>query len=311
MPSIRQQFLQYQAQTSPTPLLLEIEKAEGIYLYGPQGKKYIDLISGISVSNLGHGYPSVVKAVQEQAAKYMHLMVYGEVVQSPQTVLAEKLVSTLPSSLNNVYFVNSGSEAVEGAVKLAKRYTGRTELVSCIKAYHGSTQGALSLMGDEYFKRSFRPLLPGIKHINFNNIEDLQHITKETAAIIVETVQGEAGIRIASPEWFKALRERCLKTGTLLILDEIQTGFGRTGTFWAFEQYKVTPDILVTAKGMGGGMPLGAFISSKEIMSVLTHDPVLGHITTCGGHPVSCAASLATINAITELKLHESVAAKE
>jgi putrescine aminotransferase len=311
MLSQRHLFLNHLAQTSPTPLLLEIERAKGIYLYSPDGKKYIDLISGISVSNIGHCHPKVIDAVKQQVEKHMHLMVYGEMIQSPQVLLAEKLKSTLPVSLDNVYLVNSGSEAVEGALKLAKRYTGKTELISCINAYHGSTHGALSMMGNEYFKQSFRPLLPDVKHIRFNEKEDLDLISEKTAAVIIEPIQGEAGIRVPSTQYLQALRKRCTETNTLLILDEIQTGFGRTGTFWAFEQFNIVPDILITAKGMGGGMPIGAFISSKEIMSSLTHNPVLGHITTFGGHPVSCAASLATIQVLQEEKLIEQVKEKE
>lgn len=291
--------------------MLEIERAEGVYLYGPEGKRYTDLISGISVSNIGHCHPKVVQAVKDQAEKHMHLMVYGEMIQAPQVLLAEKLKSTLPPSLDHIYFVNSGSEAVEGALKLAKRYTGKTELISCINAYHGSTQGALSVMGNEYFKQSFRPLLPDVRHIRFNEIKDLEQITERTAAVIIEPIQGEAGIRIPDANYLSALRKKCTDTKTLLIFDEIQTGFGRTGKFWAFEQYQVTPDILVTAKGMGGGMPIGAFIASKEIMSALTNNPVLGHITTFGGHPVSCAASLATIHVLLEEGIIEQVKEKE
>lgn len=307
----RQLFLQFQAQTSDFPLSIEIEKAEGIYMYSPDGKVYMDLISGIGVSNIGHRHPRVCEAIKTQTDKYLHLMVYGEYVQIPQLQLAKALADTLPSPLSSTYFVNSGSEAVEGALKLAKRYTGRREIISCVDAYHGSSHGALSVMGNEFFKQSFRPLLPGIRHIRFNNIEDLQHITTETTCIIIETVQGEAGIRVADESYFKALRAKCTETGTLLILDEIQAGFGRTGTFWAFEQYDIVPDILVCAKGMGGGMPIGAFISSQEIMATLKTNPILGHITTFGGHPVSCAASLATLQVIIDENLTSTVAHKE
>lgn len=303
----RQLFLNHNAQTSDAPLLIEIDHASGVYMYGANNEKYIDLISGIGVSNVGHCHPKVVQAVQEQATKYMHLMVYGEFVQSPQVDLAVKLTGTLPKKLDAVYLVNSGSEATEGALKLAKRYTNRREIISCVNAYHGSSHGALSVMGNEFFKQSFRPLLPGIKHIHFNKVEDLTQITEETAAVIIETVQGEAGIRIADVEYIHALRARCTYTGTLLILDEIQCGFGRTGFFWAFEKYGIEPDILLTAKGMGGGMPIGAFISSKEIMDTLSHNPVLGHITTFGGHPVSCAAALACIEIIEEESLVATV----
>ena len=305
MATNRQLFQQYLAQTTDFPLMVEIERAEGIYMYGPEGKRYIDLISGIGVSNVGHRHPRVLQAIQEQLDKYMHLMVYGEFVQSPQVKLAEALASTLPSPLDNCYLVNSGSEAVEGALKLAKRYTGRAEIISCYNAYHGSSQGALSVGGNEIFKQAYRPLLPGIRHIHFGHPDDLEHITHKTAAVIIETVQGEAGVRIASKAYFQELRQRCSETGTLLILDEVQAGFGRTGTFWAFSHYDVVPDIIVSAKGMGGGMPIGAFMASQEIMSVFKNNPILGHITTFGGHPVSAAASLATLQVIRENKLAE------
>lgn len=286
------------AQTTDFPLMLEIEKAEGVYMYGPDGKKYIDLISGIGVSNIGHRHPAVIQAIHDQTGRYLHLMVYGEYVQTPQTALAEAIAKTLPAPLSATYFVNSGSEAVEGAVKLAKRHTGRTEIISCYNAYHGSSHGALSLGGNESFKRAYRPLLPGIKHFRFGEIEDLNMISKQTAAVIIETVQGEAGVRVASKAYFQALRKACDKNGALLILDEIQCGFGRTGKFWAFEHYDIVPDIVVSAKGMGGGMPIGAFISSKAIMDSLKNNPILGHITTFGGHPVSAAASLATVGVL-------------
>jgi putrescine aminotransferase len=307
----RQLFLQYLAQTSDFPLAIEIERAEGIYMYSPDDKVYMDLISGIGVSNIGHRHPRVCKAIKDQTDSYLHLMVYGEYIQSPQTLLAKALADTLPNSLHSTYFVNSGSEAVEGAMKLAKRHTGRHQIISCVDAYHGSSHGALSLMGNEFFKQSFRPLLPGIRHVRFNNMEDLQYINAQTAAIVIETVQGEAGIRVADEAYFLELRKRCTETGCLLILDEIQAGFGRTGTFWAFEQYGIVPDILVCAKGMGGGMPIGAFISSNEIMACLKTNPILGHITTFGGHPVSCAASLATLQVILEENLCKDVKLKE
>lgn len=306
----RQLFLSHLAQTTDFPLMIEVEKAEGVYLYGPNGEKYIDLISGIGVSNVGHRHPKVLQAIQEQLDKYLHLMVYGEYVQSPQVQLAKALCETLPPSLNNVYLVNSGSEAVEGALKLAKRYTNRREIISCVNAYHGSSHGSLSVGGNEIFKRAYRPLLPGIRNIRFGELEDLEFINANTAAIILETVQGEAGVRIADYDYFQALRKRCNETGTLLILDEIQAGFGRTGTFWAFEQFCIVPDILVCAKGMGGGMPIGAFIANKEVMGVFKNNPLLGHITTFGGHPVSAAASLATIKVIREEKLLAGVASK-
>lgn len=310
MPSQRQLFLDHLAQTSDSPLLLEIESAEGIYLTDTSGKKYIDLISGIGVSSVGHRHTAVTNAIKDQVEKHLHVMVYGEYIQSPQVQLAHALSSTLPKNLNSVYLLNSGSEAIEGAMKLAKRYTGRSEIVSCRDAYHGSSQGALSIAGREELKRNFRPLLPNVKQVAFGSTEDLQYITKSTAAFIVETVQGEAGVRIASRDYFKALQARCNETGTLLILDEIQCGFGRTGKFWAFEHYDITPDVVVSAKGMGGGMPIGCFISNREIMSVFTQNPVLGHISTFGGHPVSAAASVATIKTIQSEQLVDQVEEK-
>ncbi len=284
---------------------LEIDRAEGIYIYstvGEDGKqaRYTDLISGIGVSNVGHRHPQVLAAIQAQLDKYLHLMVYGEYVQTPQTQLAHALAQTLPDPLDTVYFTNSGTEAVEGAMKLAKRYTGRQEIISCFNAYHGATQGALSLSGDENFKRNYRPLLPGVRHIRYNNPADIELISGRTAAVVMEVVGAEAGVRVPDAGYLRAVRERCTDVGALLIFDEIQTGFGRTGTFWGFEGFDgvVTPDILLCAKGMGGGMPIGAFISSADIMSVFRNNPILGHITTFGGHPVSCAASLATLQVI-------------
>ena len=312
----RQLFFQHIAQTSDFPLGLEIERAEGIYLFRHgDNKPYMDLISGIGVSNVGHRHPRVLEAIHNQLDKYLHLMVYGEYIQTPQTQLAQALVQTLPSNLDTVYFTNSGTEAVEGAMKLAKRYTGRTEIISCFNAYHGSTQGALSLSGDENFKRNYRPLLPDIRHIRHGSLPDLGQITARTAAVIMEVVAGEAGVRVPDATYLQAIRQRCTDVGTLLIFDEIQTGFGRTGTFWAFDGFNQSgvsakPDILLCAKGMGGGMPIGAFISSAEIMSVFRNNPILGHITTFGGHPVSCAASLATLQVIQEQKLHEQAEAK-
>ncbi|MFI5450616.1 aspartate aminotransferase family protein [Pedobacter sp. UC225_61] len=298
MQTQRQLFLKYNAQTSETPLLLEFVKAKGMYMYGQSGKKYMDLIAGIGVSNVGHCHPTVVEAVKKQAETYMHLMVYGEYVQSPQVDFAKALASVLPENLSCTYFVNSGAEAVEGAMKLAKRYTNRTELIACKNSYHGSTQGALSLMGNEEFKQAYRPLLPDIQFIAFNKVDDLEKITTKTAAVFIETMQGEAGIRIPDADYVKALRKKCTATGTLLVFDEIQCGFGRTGKMFGFEHFGVVPDILLLAKGIGGGMPIGAFISSSQIMSVFTNNPILGHITTFGGHPVSCAAGLATLETI-------------
>ncbi len=307
----RRLFLEYLAQTSPFPLQIEIEKAQGCILYGAEGKEYIDLISGISVSNVGHCHPKVVKAVQDQAAKYMHLMVYGEIIQGPQVKLAEKISALLPPSLNNIYFVNSGSEAIEGALKLSKRYTRRSEIISFNNAYHGSTTGALSIIGSEKYKNAFRPLTPMTTSIRFNNTDDFKYITNKTAAVFIEPIQGEAGIILPEKNYLKKLREKCTETGTLLVFDEVQSGFGRTGKMFAFEHYDVVPDILICAKGMGGGMPIGAFISSKEIMSTLMESPILGHITTFGGHPVSCAASLACIEVIEEERLLKDISDKE
>jgi acetylornithine/succinyldiaminopimelate/putrescine aminotransferase len=306
----RQLFLRHQAQTSDFPLLLEIERAEGVYMYGPDGRRYLDLISGIGVSNVGHRHPRVLAAIQQQLDKYLHLMVYGELVQAIPAQLAHALVQTLPAPLESVYYTNSGAEAIEGALKIAKRYTRRTELISCFNAYHGSTHGALSITGSESFKNSYRPLLPDVRHIRHNDFSDLQLITERTAAVIIETVQGEAGVRLPAQGYLPALRQRCTEVGALLILDEIQCGYGRTGSFWAFEQFGIAPDILVCAKGMGGGMPIGAFISSTEIMSGLKTDPILGHCTTFGGHPVSCAAALATLHIIQDENLVAGVTEK-
>jgi acetylornithine/succinyldiaminopimelate/putrescine aminotransferase len=311
MEPLRSLFLRHLAQTSPAPLGIEIERANGMYLYEPGGKKYLDLISGISVSNLGHGHPRVVKAIQDQAASYLHLLVYGEFVQAPQVKLAELLCSLLPPSLNSVYLVNSGAEAVEGALKLAKRYTHRTELVCFRQAYHGSTHGALSVMGDETLKQPFRPLLPDVRQIQLNRTEDLEQVTRKTACVILEPVQGEAGVRVADTEFLKALRIRCDEVGCLLIFDEIQSGLGRTGKLFAFEHSGVVPDILLLAKAFGGGMPLGAFVASKEITQCLARNPALGHITTFGGHPVCCAAGLASLQEISESRIFDSVPEKE
>ncbi|MES2874432.1 MAG: aspartate aminotransferase family protein [Bacteroidota bacterium] len=311
MLTTRQLFLLNTAQTSSFPRLLEIERAEGMYLYDREGRQYMDLVSGFAVSNTGHRNPEVVKAIKDQADKYLHLTVYGEYVQTPQVKFAEKLASILPPSLCSVYFVNSGAEATEGAMKLAKRYTGRSGIIACKNSYHGSTQGALSVMGNEYYKQAYRPLLPGISFIDFNNPVDLDQISSDTAAVILETIQGEAGIRVPDRDYMQKLRNRCDETGSLLILDEIQTGFGRTGSLFGFEQFGIVPDILLLAKGMGGGMPIGAFISSNDIMGALKENPILGHITTFGGHPVSCAAGLASLNVILNEKLMVDVPAKE
>ncbi|MNK43165.1 Acetylornithine/acetyl-lysine aminotransferase [compost metagenome] len=306
----RQLFLQHNAQTTLEPLLLEFVKASGMYLYDAEGRKYMDLIAGIGVSNVGHCHPAVVSAVQQQAASYMHIMVYGEFVQSPQVNFAKALAEVLPANLNCTYFVNSGAEAVEGAMKLAKRYTHRAEIIACHNSYHGSTQGALSLMGNEEFKQAYRPLLPNIKFIDYGSLPDLNLITTKTAAVFMETVQGEAGIRVADKAYFEALRAKCNETGTLLVFDEIQCGFGRTGRLFGFEHFGIVPDILLLAKGIGGGMPIGAFISSHEIMISLATNPILGHITTFGGHPVSCAAGLATLQTILSENITNGVTEK-
>jgi acetylornithine/N-succinyldiaminopimelate aminotransferase len=311
MPTLRQLFLANNAQTTDFPLLMEFERAEGVYMYNNEGKAYIDLISGIGVSNLGHSNPYVVNAIKEQLDKYMHLMVYGEYVQTPQVRFAEKLVSLLPAQLKSIYFTNSGGEAVEGALKLAKRYTGRQEIIAFNNSYHGSTHGALSVMGNEEFKRAYRPLLPGVKFIKFNNTPDLELITDKTACVIVETIQGEAGIRVPDAAYMQALRTRCNETGTLLILDEIQAAFGRTGKLFAFEHFGIVPDILLLAKALGGGMPVGAFVSSNAIMDALKENPILGHITTFGGHPVCCAAGLAALEVLLNENLIATVAEKE
>jgi acetylornithine/succinyldiaminopimelate/putrescine aminotransferase len=306
----RQLFLQYIAQTSEMPLMLEPKSAKGIYIYDINDKKYFDLISGISVSNIGHRNKTVIKAIKNQINKYLYLNVYGEYVIAPQVKFAELLCSQLPVTLNSVYLVNSGAEANEGAIKLAKRYTGRYEIIAFKNAYHGSTNGALSLMGNEELKNKFRPLLPGIKFIEFNNEKDLELITTNTAAVIIEPVQGEAGVISPNNNFLLKLRERCTKTGALLIFDEIQTGFGRTGYLFAFQKYNVIPDMLTIAKAMGGGMPAGAFISSKEIMTSLSKNPNLGHITTFGGHPVSAVAALASLKYLIENKIIENVEQK-
>jgi acetylornithine/succinyldiaminopimelate/putrescine aminotransferase len=292
MISNRQLFLRHVAQTSESPLQFEIERAKGIYFYDTAGKAYIDLVSGVSVSALGHAHSSVIQAVKDQAEQYMHTMVYGEFVQSPQVAYAEWLVKRLPRGLDNVYFVNSGSEAIDGALKLAKRSTGRAEIFAFNKAYHGSTHGAMSILGDAKARSGYLPLLPGIKHIRFNKEEDLSLIHKGVAAVVAEPIQAEAGIIEPSGDFLFKVRRRCNEVGALMILDEIQTGMGRTGKLMAFEYYDVVPDILCLAKSFGGGMPLGAFVASKDLMSKLTFDPPLGHITTFGGHPVSCAAGL-------------------
>jgi acetylornithine/N-succinyldiaminopimelate aminotransferase len=307
----RELFFKHLGQTSPAPLGLEIVRAEGVYLYDVTGKKYLDAIGGISVCNTGHRHPEVVSAIKDQADRYLHILVYGELIQSPQVEYAHMLAGYLPEKLQSVYFTNSGAEATEGAMKLAKRVTGRTEIAGFDHSYHGSTQGALSLMGDEYWRNAFRPLLPGISHLKYNNTADLDRITEKTACVIAETVQAENAVIKPSKEWIKALRKKCDETGTLLVLDEIQAGFGRTGTLWGFEQYGIIPDILLLGKALGGGLPLGAFIASKTLMDSFTNQPVLGHITTFGGHPLSCAAGLAAMKVMIKEKLVDFIAEKE
>ncbi|MBR3774766.1 MAG: aspartate aminotransferase family protein [Alistipes sp.] len=310
---LRKQFLRHVAQTSPSPQLIEVARAEGVFFYTPEGKPYYDLISGVSVNNVGHGNRAVVEAVQRQVADYMHIMVYGEMVERPQVEYARLLAECLPQPLDTVYFLNSGAEAVEGALKLAKRYTARTEMISMRRAYHGSTHGAMSMMGapeGEEWKNAFRPLLPDTKAIRFNCVEDLEQITTRTACVLCEPVQGEAGVRPPEEGYLQALRKRCDEVGALLIFDEIQMGMGRSGEMFAMQRYGVTPDIVCLAKAFGGGMPLGAFISSQKIMSTLTFDPVLGHITTFGGHPVCCAAGLAAMRYLIDNKVVEDVERK-
>lgn len=310
MISNRQLFLSYNAQTTEMPLLIEIERAEGVYMYGPNNEKYLDLISGIGVSNIGHSNQHVVNAIKEQSDKYLHLMVYGEYIQSPQVLLAQELCELLPENLDSVYLVNSGAEAIEGAMKLAKRVTGKHKIMACKNSYHGSTQGALSIMGNEEYKNAYRPLLPGINFIEFGNIADLDKIDKSYAAVVIECVQGESGIRTASKEYWQRLREKCDENCCLLILDEIQSGMGRTGKYFAFEHYEIIPDILVLAKALGAGLPIGAFISNKKMMHTLTNNPILGHITTFGGHPLSCAAALAGLRYLRGSKHIEEIERK-
>lgn len=307
----RELFLRHVAQTSAAPLAIEVAKAGGCYLTDTAGKSYLDLIGGISVANTGHGHPAVLQAIQEQAAAYLHVMVYGEMIEGPQVQYASRLCELLPANLNSVYFTNSGAEAVEGAMKLAKRVTGRSNIAAFNHSYHGSTQGALSILGDEYWRQAYRPLLPGIRHLSYNHQESLLQIDDTVACVIVETVQAEAGVIAPDPKWLKDLRARCTETGCLLVFDEIQAGFGRTGTLWAFEQFGVAPDILLLGKALGGGMPLGAFIADRNLMWMLTDTPVLGHITTFGGHPVSCAAGLAALNVLLTEGWINSVKQKE
>jgi len=311
MISTRHLFFKNLAQTTDNPLGIEAERAEGNYIYTTNGRKLLDLIAGISVSNVGHRHPKVVEAIKNQLDKHMHLQVYGEYIQSSQVQLATTLLDLLPNQFGSVYLVNSGSEAIEGAMKLAKRYTGRPEIIAFKNAYHGSTHGSLSVMGSEEFKSPFRPLLPGIKHFDFNGDDVVNHITSQTAAVLLEPIQGEAGYVPANQSWLEKLRTKCTETGTLLIFDEIQCGIGRTGYWFAMDKYNITPDMVCLAKGFGGGMPIGAFVSSKDVMDSLKENPILGHITTFGGHPVSCAAAKATLDAIADEHLIDDVLEKE
>ncbi|AEW01901.1 aminotransferase class III [Niastella koreensis] len=306
----RELFLRHVAQTSPAPLALDIVKAKGTTLVDAAGKEYLDLIAGISVCNVGHRHPRVVKAIKKQVDDYMHLLVYGEMIETPQVQYAKWLTDHLPPSLNSVYFTNSGAEATEGAMKLAKRVTNRTQIIAFNKSYHGSTQGALSIMGDEYWRNAFRPLLPDVLHLEYDVFESLNEITAQTACVFAETIQAERGVVAPSAQWMKALETKCRETGTLLVLDEIQAGFGRTGTLWGFEQFNVVPDIVLLGKALGGGMPLGAFVADKKIMEVFTENPVLGHITTFGGHPVCCAAGLAAAKVLLKEEIVGLVADK-
>ena len=310
---LRKQFLAHVGQTSPAPMLVEVARAEGSFFYTPEGKRYFDLVAGVSVSNVGHANPAVVEAVQRQAADYMHIMVYGEMVERPQVEYARRIAELLPGDLDCLYFVSSGAEAVEVALKLAKRCTGRTELISMRRAYHGSTHGAMSMMGapeGEEWKAEFRPLLPDTRAIEFNSFEDLQYITERTAGVLCEVVQGEAGVRLPDEGWLKALRERCTEVGALLIFDEIQTGMGRTGEMFASIKYGVTPDVVTLAKAFGGGMPLGGVAARRDVLNLFTENPCLGHITTFGGHPVCCAAGLAALNYMVDNGVVEQVESK-
>ncbi|HTN18673.1 MAG TPA: aminotransferase class III-fold pyridoxal phosphate-dependent enzyme, partial [Chitinophagaceae bacterium] len=307
----RQLFQQHLAQTSPEPVGLHIAAAKGNYLTDIDGKTYLDLIGGISVCNVGHGHPKVIEAIKKQADQYLHVMVYGELVQTPQLAFAQKLTKHLPATLNSVYFTNSGAEACEAALKLARRISGRPGIIAAHNSYHGHTMGALSVMGSEYWRNAFRPLMPGVQHYTYNSPEFIDAIDEQTACVLIETVQSEAGIIAPDAGWLLALRERCTQKGALLIMDEIQAGFGRTGKLWGFEHYNIVPDILLLGKALGGGMPMGAMIAGKDLMLHFTHSPVLGHMTTFGGHPVCCAAGLAALEVLLEEGLTEQVPEKE
>jgi len=309
--NLREIFLRHVAQTSNAPLALEIVKADGSLLFDINGKEYIDLIGGISVANVGHQHPKVIQAIKDQLDAYLHIMVYGELIETPQVQYAKLLTDHLPPSLNSVYFTNSGAEAVEGAMKLAKRFNGRKEIIAFNDSYHGSTQGALSIIGSEYWRNAFRPLLPGILHFDYNSPEATAAVSENISCVVIEAIQGEAGIISPSKNWIQELRRKCSQTGALFILDEIQTGFGRTGKLWAFEHFDIVPDVLLLGKALGGGMPLGAFIGDRALMSVLTNNPVLGHITTFGGHPACCAAGSAALTALLDEEMMKEVKRKE
>ena len=307
---VKNDFLTYQAQTSPYPLSIEVKKAKGSYIYDRNGKKYLDFVAGVSANSLGHQHPKVTRAIKKQLNKYTHVMVYGEFIQEQPLQLSKLLVSTLPKTFS-VYLTNSGTEACEGALKLAKRYTKRHEIISAHMSYHGNTQGSMSVSGSEIQNRAFRPLVPGSRFINYNSLEDLNKITKNTAAVILETIQGGAGFIIPKNDYLKKIKKRCEEVGALLILDEIQTGIGRTGKFWGFEHYGITPDIIIAGKGLGGGMPIGAFIAKKYLMDLLKENPKLGHITTFGGHPIIASAGVATVQTILDSTLIKETLEKE
>jgi acetylornithine/succinyldiaminopimelate/putrescine aminotransferase len=304
MSSLRELYFRHMGLPSGHPLAIEVTHAEGIYFYDVKGKRYTDLVSGVAVSNVGHRHPRVVEAIRDQLDKYLHLMVYGEYVLSPQVKLAKALAEQLPAGLNSVFFVNSGSEAIEGAIKLAKRHTGRPGIAAFKNAYHGGTAGALSILGNEQLKNAFRPLLPAVSLLDFNDEDSLEMINSQTACVVVECIQAEAGIILPRRGFIKKIRDRCHETGALMVVDDIQMGFGRTGRLFSFEHHGIIPDILCLAKGMGGGMPAGAFIAPASLMKKLSHQPELGHITTFGGHPLCCAAALANLEVITTEKLH-------
>ena len=311
MALMKADFLKYQAQTTPHPLAMEVSHAKGSYIYDTSGKAYLDFVAGVSATSVGHGHPNVLKALREQSEKYLHVMVYGEYAQSPAVQLTRLLAELLPAPLEQTYLVNSGTEAIDGAMKLARRVTGRQEIISANHAYHGNTFGALSLMNYEERVAPFRPLVGGIRHIDYNSFEHLEQITSQTAGVVLETIQGGAGFIQPVEGWLSAVKKRCEEVGALLILDEIQPGFGRTGTFFGFQNYNVIPDIVVMGKGMGGGMPIGAFTASTAYMQLLSNHPKLGHITTFGGHPVIAAAALATVQTILDEKLMEQALEKE